>query len=369
MKIHIVQQGDTLWKLSKKYDVNFEELKQVNSHLSNPDVIMPGMKIKIPTGGVPVKKQAVKKEQPIAVPQPKEAPKKEVIVTAPKEEVKMPAPPPPAPPVQPIQHQMTQEQHLHHMNMNFNVYKPMPAKPVPIQMPAPPKLPEMKELPKVEKPKPMPPKKELPKPPAKPIAEMPIAKPAPMAPPPGFQMQQQCYPVTGVMPGCAPMVPQGYPQYPSMAPAVPYGYQAPMGAPMMGAPMGGYPPMSPMQGFGQMAPQMPYQPPPQQVPFYPQAQFGMAPSVDMDFDDEDMPPTAPSGSMQVPPMQVPQGQYWGAPNFQGYGDITMQQPMMQQPQPMMPQAQPWGYQQQPMPQQFNPYDRQQFRYEDEEEED
>uniref|UniRef100_A0A1S2LK93 LysM domain-containing protein n=1 Tax=Anaerobacillus isosaccharinicus TaxID=1532552 RepID=A0A1S2LK93_9BACI len=333
MKIHIVQQGDTLWKLSKKYDVDFEELKQVNSHLSNPDVIMPGMKIKIPTGGVPVKKQVAKKEQLIVAPQPKEVPKQEVVVTPPKEEVKMPAPvppPPPALPVQPIQHQMTQEQHLHHMNMNFNVYKPMPAKPVPIPMPAPPKLPEMKELPKMEMPKPMPPKKELPKPPAKPMV-----KPAPMAPPPSFPMQQQCYPVAGIMPGCAPMVPQGYP---------------------------------PMPGFGQMAPQMPYQPAPQQMPYYPQqAQFGMAPPVDMDFDDEGMPPTAPSGSVQVPPMQVPQSQYWGAPNFQGYGDITMQQPMMQQP--MMPQVQPWGYQQQPFPQQFNPYDRKQFQYEDEEEED
>ncbi|MFS0780777.1 SafA/ExsA family spore coat assembly protein [Bacillus sp. 1P06AnD] len=50
MKIHIVQKGDTLWKLAKKYGVSFEELKKSNSQLSNPDMIMPGMKIKIPGG-------------------------------------------------------------------------------------------------------------------------------------------------------------------------------------------------------------------------------------------------------------------------------------------------------------------------------
>ncbi|KWW15885.1 hypothetical protein AS888_07510, partial [Peribacillus simplex] len=54
MKIHIVQKGDTLWKLAKKYGVSFEELKKVNAQLSNPDMMMPGMKIKIPgtTGAV-----------------------------------------------------------------------------------------------------------------------------------------------------------------------------------------------------------------------------------------------------------------------------------------------------------------------------
>ncbi|MEH6944270.1 SafA/ExsA family spore coat assembly protein, partial [Bacillus sp. JJ722] len=51
MKIHIVQKGDTLWKLAKKYGVHFEELKKLNSQLSNPDMIMPGMKIKIPGVG------------------------------------------------------------------------------------------------------------------------------------------------------------------------------------------------------------------------------------------------------------------------------------------------------------------------------
>lgn len=65
MKIHIVQKGDTLWKIAQKYGVDFEQLKKMNGHLSNPDMIMPGMKIKVPTAGVPVKKEMPKKEAKI----------------------------------------------------------------------------------------------------------------------------------------------------------------------------------------------------------------------------------------------------------------------------------------------------------------
>ncbi|PGZ17164.1 SafA/ExsA family spore coat assembly protein, partial [Bacillus cereus] len=56
MKIHIVQKGDTLWKIAKKYGVDFETLKKANTQLSNPDLIMPGMKIKVPSSSVHVKK-------------------------------------------------------------------------------------------------------------------------------------------------------------------------------------------------------------------------------------------------------------------------------------------------------------------------
>ncbi|PGM87054.1 peptigoglycan-binding protein LysM, partial [Bacillus cereus] len=58
MKIHIVQKGETLWKISKKYGVDFETLKKTNTQLSNPDLIMPGMKIKVPSNSVHVKQQA-----------------------------------------------------------------------------------------------------------------------------------------------------------------------------------------------------------------------------------------------------------------------------------------------------------------------
>ncbi|MED1204771.1 SafA/ExsA family spore coat assembly protein [Heyndrickxia acidicola] len=91
MKIHIVQKGDTLWNISKKYGVNFEELKKMNAQLSNPEMIMPGMKIKVPTSGGSVKKESIipKKEMPKAVhpyaqqqtptiPVQKEMPKKEM---------------------------------------------------------------------------------------------------------------------------------------------------------------------------------------------------------------------------------------------------------------------------------------------------
>jgi morphogenetic protein associated with SpoVID len=57
VKIHIVQKGDTLWKIAQKYGVDFEQLKKINGHLSDPNMIMPGMKIKVPTAGVPIKKE------------------------------------------------------------------------------------------------------------------------------------------------------------------------------------------------------------------------------------------------------------------------------------------------------------------------
>lgn len=62
MKIHIVQKGDTLWEIAKQYGVDFEQLKQANSQLASPDMIMPGMKIKIPSLSKHVKKEGTKKE-------------------------------------------------------------------------------------------------------------------------------------------------------------------------------------------------------------------------------------------------------------------------------------------------------------------
>ncbi|AYC29734.1 LysM peptidoglycan-binding domain-containing protein [Paenisporosarcina cavernae] len=54
MNIHIVQKGDTLWKIAKMHNVPFEEIKKANAHLANPDYIVPGMKVFVPvTGGKP----------------------------------------------------------------------------------------------------------------------------------------------------------------------------------------------------------------------------------------------------------------------------------------------------------------------------
>lgn len=113
LKIHIVQKGDTLWKIAKKYGVNFEELKSMNTQLSNPDLIMPGMKIKVPSGNV-----AVKKEAPMTMPtQNKEMPKAEhpfakekpkavlgVEDTMPKEPISEKPSKPYIPPVPNVQH-------------------------------------------------------------------------------------------------------------------------------------------------------------------------------------------------------------------------------------------------------------------------
>ena len=48
VEVHIVQKGDTLWKISRQHGVSFDELKRVNAHLANPDYIVPGMKIMLP---------------------------------------------------------------------------------------------------------------------------------------------------------------------------------------------------------------------------------------------------------------------------------------------------------------------------------
>src|SRR5690625_47417 len=63
LKIHIVQKGDTLWEIAKKYGVDFEEVKELNSQLSSPDMIMPGMKVKIPSSTKTVKKETMKPKE------------------------------------------------------------------------------------------------------------------------------------------------------------------------------------------------------------------------------------------------------------------------------------------------------------------
>ena len=56
MKIHIVQKGIPFGKLRKSTE-DFDTLK-TNTQLSNPDLIMPGMKIKVPSKSVHMKQQA-----------------------------------------------------------------------------------------------------------------------------------------------------------------------------------------------------------------------------------------------------------------------------------------------------------------------
>lgn len=54
MRIHIVRPGDTLWKLANQYNVPLQRLIDANPQIKDPDQLEVGMKVRIPTGGVPV---------------------------------------------------------------------------------------------------------------------------------------------------------------------------------------------------------------------------------------------------------------------------------------------------------------------------
>lgn len=45
---YTVKSGDTLWKISKRFQVGLSELIETNPQIENPDLIYPGEKIKIP---------------------------------------------------------------------------------------------------------------------------------------------------------------------------------------------------------------------------------------------------------------------------------------------------------------------------------
>jgi len=49
VKIHIVKQGDSLYSIAQKYGVSLEDVLKANPDISNPDAIDVGMKVKIPT--------------------------------------------------------------------------------------------------------------------------------------------------------------------------------------------------------------------------------------------------------------------------------------------------------------------------------
>ena len=46
--IYVVKKGDTLYKISKCFEIGLKELMQVNSQIKNPDLVSPGDKIFIP---------------------------------------------------------------------------------------------------------------------------------------------------------------------------------------------------------------------------------------------------------------------------------------------------------------------------------
>lgn len=52
MKIHVVRKGDTLYDIAKKYGVDLDVLIAANPQIDDPDVLMIGQKIRIPSKGV-----------------------------------------------------------------------------------------------------------------------------------------------------------------------------------------------------------------------------------------------------------------------------------------------------------------------------
>ena len=46
--IHVVQKGESLWKISQFYGVDFQELLDMNFQFENPDLIHPNDEVGIP---------------------------------------------------------------------------------------------------------------------------------------------------------------------------------------------------------------------------------------------------------------------------------------------------------------------------------
>ncbi len=272
VKIHIVQKGDTLWKLSKKYGVDFENLKSANQHLTNPDLIMPGMKINIPTAGITNPKNVpyqgegapMTKEQPIKKEMPQVQPIEEIPT---KKEVKKkaPTPPPAVAPAPAPPPELKPTYQMQQAKMNVNIYKQPAAVPkVPMPPPAkkPKELPKKpKELPKkpISKPEPKVAPKEMvvPKPVKKlPEKKKPVAKPKMKPQPMPLPIQQPIYPISPVTEGCIPLS--------TLCGCQPYGMwpHQPMSMPAMHQPM-------------------------YMMPYYPQQQAPLMPSQQMMYRGEE----------------------------------------------------------------------------------
>lgn len=54
MKIHIVKKGDTLYELAKKYQTTLDQIISLNPQIADPNHIDVGMKVKIPSAAKPV---------------------------------------------------------------------------------------------------------------------------------------------------------------------------------------------------------------------------------------------------------------------------------------------------------------------------
>lgn len=64
MKIHIVKEGDTLYSLSEKYNVDLEKIVAANPEIIEPSRVEPGKKVKIPKGPVSPKAAVTAPQKP-----------------------------------------------------------------------------------------------------------------------------------------------------------------------------------------------------------------------------------------------------------------------------------------------------------------
>ena len=188
VEVHVVQKGDTLWKISRQYGISFEDLKRVNAHLANPDYVVPGMKIFLP--------DAVKGKGEVKQPTTSSG----QVQKTEKAPVKKAIPP--------------------------KVEKEVSKQPIPIpEVPTPPKVPTK---PSVEA-KPVPPKKTPPLP-VEPVSPPVQSQPIPPMPMP-MPMPMQPYPVIGIPCGWMPIYDADC--YPHIHPS----QMQPMPAPMQQLPV------------------------------------------------------------------------------------------------------------------------------------
>lgn len=84
LKIHVVQKDETLWTIAQKYNVSVEEVIAANTQVSDPNMVMPGMKITVPIA-YDHKKQSTKKAE---TKEKKESKPKEQLKQKPKQQPK-----------------------------------------------------------------------------------------------------------------------------------------------------------------------------------------------------------------------------------------------------------------------------------------
>ncbi|OMP67560.1 LysM peptidoglycan-binding domain-containing protein [Domibacillus epiphyticus] len=132
MKIHIVQRGDTLQSISEKHRVSVEEVKKLNAHLANPEMIVPGMKIKLPdSAGHKISDHPYADKKPVPYPPNMEMEMEEMGEMKEKEMKEMKERPMPVPPMQPPPIQLPPMQEQEAMPEQW-MTQPVPA-PTPVE--------------------------------------------------------------------------------------------------------------------------------------------------------------------------------------------------------------------------------------------